>query len=241
MAEEVQPAEIIGIVDSILNGVSNVNEESPIESQTFFAHEDYNWLNSFVKALEKRTYQSVVTESLADARKDILNSEHRAKDFFTTVVNCKKCPNAISSPMVFEGVRTESKISFLLPYYTPELSDKTQNLIRDSFDTKEISLHYMVKCRTEGFKTEDYNIANCSPYLFSELQFFKSQVIVLMGKQVAQLFFPNIDSLDKWRGEVHYLGSYPFVMTMHPQDRSLDTDIGVDKLQADLGLVKSLL
>lgn len=241
MAEEVQPVEIIDLVDAILNDESNTKNESPPKFQTFFSYDDYNWLSFFVKALEKRTYQSVITESLAEARKEILNSEHEAKDFFTTVANCKKCPNAVSPPKVFEGVRAESKVCFLLPSYNPELSEAAQKIISQHFDVKTFSLHYMVKCRVDSFKPLDYNTTNCSPYLFNELSYFNAQAIVLMGKQVAQFFFPNIDSLDRWRNEVHYLGSYPFVLTLHPMDRSLETDVGMQKLQADLGLVKSLL
>lgn len=256
MTEDLQPAEVMSIVDSILSkdsdptyssdlieyDVSSSEENDPhYIADSFFSYEDYSWLNTFIHHLETKATQLSITTALSETRQEILNSQHNATDFFSTVSNCRKCSNAVSAPMVFEGKRDTSKVNFVLPYYTQELSDKVKNLIADYFTEDEVSLHYLVKCRTQQYKAQDFNITNCSPYLFSELQYFKSQITVLLGKQVATHFFPNITSIEKWRGTVHYLGSYPFVISLHPQDRSLDTEHGMEKMVADLNFAKSLI
>lgn len=86
-----------------------------------------------------------------------------------------------------------------------------------NFSRDEIYICNILKCRPpENRNPMPYEIVNCEPYLFKQLEIIKPKLILAVGTFAAQTLLKSKDPLGKLRGKFHIYNGIKMMVTYHP-------------------------
>lgn len=100
-------------------------------------------------------------------------------------------------------------------------------------DRTEVFISNVIKCRPpKNRKPLPDEIANCRPYLESQIELIQPRAIGALGATAAGALLDTRQTLGSLRGAVHHYRGIPVICTYHPayvfRNREIEADIEVD-------------
>lgn len=163
---------------------------------------------------------SFLFEVYKELRTDILSRKEGLSilDLHTVTKNCKKCNlsnvvpelpkwNVINPDVVFV-VETPNMFNEAVEFFLKSL--KTAG-----FDSSKVCLTYVNRCPAKK-KFDQAEIANCLPYLHSEIQLLNPKLIVSLGLLPLVSLLGCEVKVKDYRGNIFWLGNWPILPTYSP-------------------------
>lgn len=172
---------------------------------------------------EKLSYKIVGSELnqiFQDLREDLVLSRKNLlslRDLHTVTVNCRKCKIDLSPELPKWNVENpDVAIVIESPSISPEAISLMVSTFKEAgFSSQDLCLTYINRCPARR-KFEPQEIANCLPYIHTELQIMNPKLIVCLGAIPSGIIFGSPVSLKDIHGSVIWLGHFPVISTYSP-------------------------
>lgn len=82
---------------------------------------------------------------------------------------------------------------------------------------REVFICNILKCRPpQNRNPEPDEMANCSPYLWAQLEMIQPKVVCALGKFAAQSLLQTTKPISQLRGNIHTVRGFSLICTFHP-------------------------
>lgn len=141
------------------------------------------------------------------------------KELHTVTKNCRKCGIAAKADQHLPKWNVSDPDCVFVtdtPFYAKESAEFfVDSLVQSNFKSTRVCLTYVNRCpAVESFKSE--HVANCAPYLRTELQILRPKLIVTMGLLPLVTLLGTDVKLGEMRGSVVWLGPWAILPTYSP-------------------------
>ncbi len=93
----------------------------------------------------------------------------------------------------------------------------TQIIHSIGLNRKDVYICNVIKCRPPGNRNPNTDeIAQCSPFLFKQIEILKPKLIVTMGNIATKTLLPHATGIMKMRGRMTRFNNIPLIPTFHP-------------------------
>lgn len=163
---------------------------------------------------------SYLLEIYKDLRKDILSRKElfSVLELHTFTKNCRKCNLVNVVPELPKWNVTDPEVMFVVE--SPNMSPESVELLLMSlksagFHSSKVCLTYLNRCPAKK-KFSESEIANCTPYLHSEIQLLNPKLIVTFGLPSLISLIGCEAKMKDYRGDIFWLGYWPILATYSP-------------------------
>lgn len=163
---------------------------------------------------------SFLFEVYKELRTDILSRKESVSvlDLHTATKNCRKCDLVGVAPELPKWNVTNPDVMFVVesPNMSPEAVELLLKSLKSSgFDSSRVCLTYVNRCPAKK-KFSEQEIANCLPYLHSEIQLLNPKLIVPLGLLPLVSLIGSEVKIKDYRGNIMWLGYWPILPTYSP-------------------------
>jgi len=163
---------------------------------------------------------SFLSEVYKELRTDILSRKEGASvlDLHTATKNCRKCNLSGVVPELPKWNVTNPDVMFIVE--SPNMSSEAvefflRSLKTAGFDSSKVCLTYVNRCPAKK-KFDQSEIANCLPYLHSEIQLLNPKLIVPLGLLPLVSLLGCEVKIKDYRGNILWLGYWPILPSYSP-------------------------
>jgi len=139
-------------------------------------------------------------------------------DLHTATKNCRKCNLGNVVPELPKWNVTDPDAMFLVesPSLPPDAIELFLKSLKSSgFNSSRVCLTYVNRCPARK-KFDQSEIANCLPYLHSEIQLLNPKLIVTLGLLPLVSLIGSEVKIKDYRGNIFWLGYWPILPTYSP-------------------------
>ena len=163
---------------------------------------------------------SFLSEVYKELRTDILSRKRSMSvlDLHTATKNCRKCNLGNVVPELPKWNVTDPDAMFLVesPSLPPDAIELFLKSLKSSgFNSSRVCLTYVNRCPARK-KFDQSEIANCLPYLHSEIQLLNPKLIVTLGLLPLVSLTGSEVKIKDYRGNIFWLGYWPILPTYSP-------------------------
>ena len=177
-------------------------------------------IENFHSKMSGSVPDSFLFEVYKELRTDILSRKesHSILDLHTATKNCRKCSLSGVIPELPKWNVTDPDVMFVVesPNISPEAVELLLRSLKTSgFDSSKVCLTYVNRCPAKK-KFDAEEIANCMPYLHSEIQLLNPRLIVSLGLLPLVSLIGTEVKIKDYRGNILWLGYWPILPTYSP-------------------------
>jgi len=170
--------------------------------------------------LSYKVIGSELNDIFRDLRDELVLSRKvsiNLKDLHTLTLNCRKCNLDLSPELPKWNVENPD---VLIVIESPSISSEGVSLMVNAFkdagfSSQDLCLTYINRCPARR-KFEPQEIANCLPYIHTEIQLMNPKLVVCLGSIPSGIIFGSPISLKDVHGSVIWLGHFPIISTYSP-------------------------
>ena len=189
-------------------------------SKTYLGFMETELIENLHNKLSGAVPDSLLTEIYKELRTDILSRKNGLSilDLHTATKNCRKCDLGGLIPELPKWNVTNPDVVFIVE--SPSMSSEAVELLLRSlkssgFESSKVCLTYVNRCPAKK-KFSEAEIANCIPYLHSEIQLFNPKLIVPLGLLPLVSLLGCEAKIKDYRGNILWLGYWPVLPTYSP-------------------------
>lgn len=177
-------------------------------------------IENFHNKMSGSVPDSFLFEVYKELRTDILSRKESLSvlDLHTATRNCRKCNLSEVVPELPKWNVTDPDVMFVVesPNIFPEAVELfLKSLKVAGFDSGKVCLTYVNRCPAKK-KFSEQEIANCLPYLHSEIQLLNPRLIVPLGLLPLVALVGTEVKVKDYRGNIFWLGHWPLLPTYSP-------------------------
>jgi len=195
-------------------------------------------IENFHSRMSGSVPDSLLTEVYKELRKDILSRKESVSilDLHTATKNCRKCNLGNLVPELPKWNVQDPDVMFVVE--SPSMSSDSVELLLKSlkssgFDSSRVCLTYVNRCPAKK-KFDQSEIANCLPYLHSEIQLLNPKLIVTLGLLPLISLTGSEAKIKDYRGNIFWLGYWPILPTYSPTYALKSGKLQVDQFINDI-------
>jgi len=163
---------------------------------------------------------SFLSEIYKELRTDILSRKENISilELHTVTRNCKKCNlgNVVPEFPKWNVVNPDAMFVVESPRLSPDAIELFLKSLKSSgFDSGKVCLTYVNRCPARK-KFDQSEIANCLPYLHSEIQLLNPKLIITLGLLPLISLTGSEIKIKDYRGNILWLGYWPILPTYSP-------------------------
>jgi DNA polymerase len=177
-------------------------------------------IENFHNKISGHVPDSFLLEVYRELRTDILSRKESISvlDLHTATKNCRKCNLSEVVPELPKWNVVNPSVMFIVE--SPNISSEAVELFLKSlktsgFDSSKVCLTYVNRCPARK-KFNEQEIANCLPYLHSEIQLLNPKLIVTLGLLPLVSLLGTEVKMKDYRGNIFWLGHWPILPSYSP-------------------------
>jgi DNA polymerase len=177
-------------------------------------------IENFHNKISGHVPDSFLLEVYRELRTDILSRKESISvlDLHTATKNCRKCNLSEVVPELPKWNVVNPSVMFIVE--SPNISSEAVELFLKSlktsgFDSSKVCLTYVNRCPAKK-KFNEQEIANCLPYLHSEIQLLNPKLIVTLGLLPLVSLLGTEVKMKDYRGNIFWLGHWPILPSYSP-------------------------
>jgi len=207
-------------------------------SESYVGFMETELIENFHDKMSGLVPDSVLSEVYKELRTEILSRKKSISvlDLHTVTKNCRKCSLGSVVPELPKWNTTNPDVMFVVE--SPSLSPDAVELFLKSlkfsgFDSRRVCLTYVNRCPAKK-KFDQSEIANCLPYLHSEIQLLNPKLIVTLGLLPLVSLIGSEVKIKDYRGNVFWLGYWPILPTYSPMYALKSGSSQIDQFNNDI-------
>lgn len=217
---EFSEEDLQGLIKEALSGDANAGLFRQSGSSSYVGFMETEILEDVYKRLSGHLPDSILVEVFRDVRKEIVSRKRSGSilDLHTMTKNCNKCQFSGLVPELPKWNVVNPDVLFVVesPSFSPDAVELfLKSLKAAGFQASRICLTYVNRCPAKKKFTES-EIANCLPFLHSEIQLLNPSLIVTMGLLPLVSLLGCEVKLKEYRGNVVWLGHWPILSVYSP-------------------------
>lgn len=206
---EYSSVEVVRLVQEAL-------DERPALNHGWLETRLYEWLYD---ALAKYMNKADVVYMLSSLRAEFLNgfTHTTVENLHKVCSRCRMCEIKehkvkaplwnLSTPDLMIVVENPSVVSRYGKYLATALK-------KSGFTSDRIMLTYLTRCEMHSDEIDNQHIANCVPYLFSEMNAVNPKMIMPMGATAwGSVSGDVVNKISSVEGEIRFIGLFPYMPT----------------------------
>lgn len=140
------------------------------------------------------------------------------KQLYTQVTHCVRCSDVERPPCL--PINGQHSPDLLVVHELPFRGQGVENKLVEAlttvgFDPKRVMHTSIVRCDPNTVRAaNEEEIANCTPYLFAEIQLCMPKLVLLLGAKPLQVFLGEDLKITQERGKVFWLGQWAMLPSL---------------------------
>jgi uracil-DNA glycosylase len=134
----------------------------------------------------------------------------------TKIHNCRRCPGATPRPFSPVGNLVNPKVLFVLEHPFNDVVPLEQAAIKARISKEDSAVTFMTRCRFVASEPGEFELNNCSGYLFTEIDYLKPLIIVPVGSTPTKMFLGNEAKITAVHGQKFWLGEHCVIPILSP-------------------------
>lgn len=212
-------------------------DRKPILNHSWLETRLYEWL---FDALPKYMNKADVVYMLSDLRSEFMQgfTHTTAENLHKVCSRCRLCD--IPKHDVITPIWNLSDPDLMIVIDNPSMLKQygsfLSGALKDSgFKSDRIMVTYLTRCEMSVKAIENQFIANCAPFLFSELNAVNPKLVLPMGPAVwGALSGDVINKISDVEGELRFIGLFPYIPTKSLGYYSYQADKGHNSRLAEI-------